>query len=99
MHNGLKLLAGVAATLVVARGGVMHRGQNLIAALSGAAADAVEASGVTDGSVSFRAPNGMVGRVARVSGTADAATRARVLNHLRQHPGIAGALWVERTAP
>jgi hypothetical protein len=67
-----------------------------MAALSGAAADAMTVERVTDGSVNFRAANGMLGRVARVSGTADAATRARVLARLRQHPGIAGAVWVER---
>lgn len=96
MHNMLKLLAGVAATLVVARGGVMLKGQTLIATLSGAAADAMLAEGVADGSVSFRSTNNMVGRVARLSGTADAATRARVLAAVRRHPGIADAIWVER---
>jgi hypothetical protein len=98
MHVALKLLAGVAATLVVARGGAMYQGQPLMAALSGAAADAMEAEAVADGSVSFRAQGGMVGRVAHLSGTADAATRARVLARLRQHPGIADAVWVERIA-
>jgi hypothetical protein len=97
MHNALKLLAGIAATLVVARGAAMIQGQPLIAALSGAAADAMAAQGVADGSVSFRADHGMVGRVARLSGTADAATRKRVIARLRQHPGIANAVWVERT--
>jgi len=99
MHNALKLLAGVAATLVVARAGAMLQGQSLMAALSGAAADAMAAEQVTDGSVSFRAASGMIGRTARVSGTADPATRARVLARLRQHPGIAHAIWVERAAP
>lgn len=99
MHNALKLLAGIAATLVVARGGAMVQGQPLIAALSGAAADAMETQGVADASVSFRSASGIVGRVAHLSGTADAATRARVIAQLRQHPGIADAVWVERTAP
>lgn len=99
MHAALKLLGGIAATLLVARGAAMLQGQPLMAALSGAAADAMDAQGVADGSVSFRAANGMVGRVARLSGTADADTRARVIAGLRQHPGIADAMWVERPAP
>jgi hypothetical protein len=99
MHIGFKLLTGVAATLVVARAGAMLQGQSLMASLSGAAADAMAAEQVADGSVSFRAASGMIGRIARVSGTADPATRARMIAHLRQHPGIADAMWVERTAP
>lgn len=97
MHKAFKLMAGIAATLLVARGGAQFQGQALMAALSGATADAMEAHGVADGSVSFRAPNGIIGRIARVSGTADPATRARVIARLRQHPGIADAVWVERT--
>lgn len=99
MHPALKLLAGLAATLVVARGAAMHQGQPLIAALAGAAADAMTAAGVIDGSVSFRSAYGLVGRVARLSGTADAATRARVIAAVRRHPGIADAIWVDRAAP
>ena len=99
MHAALKLLGGIAATLLVARGAAMLQGQPLMAALSGAAADAMAAQGVADGSVSFRRPNGMVGRVAHLSGTASASTRASVIAQLRQHPGIADATWVERSTP
>lgn len=97
MKNGLKLLAGLAATVLVARAGTLYSGQALIASLSGAAADAMAAEGVTDGSVSFRPPGGLVSRVARLSGSADPATRARVIARVRAHPGIADALWVART--
>ena len=96
MHAALKLLTGLAATIVVARGAALHRGQAIIAELGGAAAAAMRANGVADGSVHFRQPSGRVGRVARLSGTADAATRTKVIAQLRQHPGSAGAVWGPR---
>lgn len=96
MNSALKLLAGLAATVVLTRGATLHQGQALMAELGGAAAAAMRAEGVADGSVSFRQPSGLVGRVARLSGSADAATRAAVVSRTRQHPGIADAVWVAR---
>ena len=76
MHAALKLLTGLAATVVLARGAALHRGQAMMAALGGAAGAALAAEGVGDGSVRFRLPGGLTGRIAYLSGTADAATQA-----------------------
>lgn len=96
MHAALKLLTGLAATVVLARGAALHQGQAMMAQLGRAAGDALAAEGVTDGSVRFRQPGGLVGRIAHLSGTADAPTRAAVIARLQHDPGIAGAIWVER---
>lgn len=96
MHAALKLLTGLAVTVVVARGAAIHAGQGMIAELGGAAATAMRNQGVIDGSVRFRQPTGLVARVARLSGTADAATRAAVIAEVKRHPGIADAVWDER---
>jgi hypothetical protein len=56
----------------------------------------MQTQGVMDGSISFRQPSGLVARVARLSGTADPATRAAVIADLRRHPGIADAVWSPR---
>jgi hypothetical protein len=56
----------------------------------------MRSQGVMDGSISFRQPSGLVARMARLSGTADPATRAAVIAELKRHPGIAGAVWSPR---
>ena len=96
MHVALKLLAGIAATVVVARGATIHRGQAVMAELGAAAASAMRTHGVVDGSVTFRQPSYRVTRVARLSGTADAATQAAIIAQVKRHPGIADAVWAPR---
>jgi hypothetical protein len=61
---------------VLARGASLLQGQVMMAELGQAAATAIQAHGVVDGSISFRQPSGLVARVAHLSGTADPATRA-----------------------
>jgi hypothetical protein len=96
MHNGVKLLTGLAMTILLVRGAAIHRGQAMHGALAQAAADAMQAEGVPDGSVAFRNDLGLISRVVHISGTADAAARARVIAALRRHPGVADARWVAR---
>ncbi len=96
MHNGVKLLTGLAVTVLLVRGFAMHRGQALQTTLAQAAVTALQAEGVPDGSVAFRNDLGLISRVAHISGTADAATRARVIAATRRHPGVADARWVAR---
>ncbi|WP_313669729.1 hypothetical protein [Sandarakinorhabdus sp.] len=96
MHPALKLLTGLAATVVLARGASLLQGQLMMAELGQAAAAAMQAQGVVDGSISFRQPSGLVARVARLSGTADDATRAAVIGQVKRHPGIADATWSPR---
>ncbi len=94
MHAALKLLAGLAATVVVTRGATLHQGQAMMGELGAAAAMAMRHHGVIDGRVSFRQPSGRVARIARLAGTADATTRAAVIAEVKRHPGIADAVWV-----
>ncbi|WP_193743316.1 hypothetical protein [Sandarakinorhabdus sp. AAP62] len=94
MHPGFKLLAGLAATVVLARGASLHQGQAMAAKMGQAAAIAMQRHGVVDGRISFRQPSGMVARMARLSGTATTATQAAVIADLKRHPGIADAVWV-----
>jgi len=96
MYPALKLLTGLAATVVLARGASLHQGPMMMAELGRSAATAMQTQGVMDGSISFRQPSGLVARVARLSGTADAATSAALTADLRRHPGIAGAVWSPR---
>ncbi|MCU0892635.1 MAG: hypothetical protein MUE77_13095 [Sandarakinorhabdus sp.] len=96
MHAAVKLLTGLAATVVIARGATLHEGQTIMGRLGWAARQALLAQGVADGSVSFRSPGGHVGRIARLSGTADAATRAAVIARLKRNPAIADARWEAR---
>jgi hypothetical protein len=96
MHPALKLLAGLAATVVLARGAALHQGQAMATKLGEAAAAAMHRHGVGDGRIRFRQPSGMVSRVARLSGTANAATQAAVIADLKRHPGIADAVWVQQ---
>lgn len=95
MHNGLKLLTGLAATVVLAKGALITGGYTVVGRLSWAGKQALLAEGVTDGSISLRQPGGPTGRVIYVSGTASQATRAAVLTRLRNHPGIQDAHWVQ----
>jgi hypothetical protein len=96
MHAAMKLLTGLAATVVLARGAALFEGQTIMGRLGWAARQALLAHGVEDGSVTFRQPGGMVGRIPRLSGTADAATRAAIINRLKQHPAVVDARWEER---
>ena len=95
MHNGLKLLTGLAATVVLAKAAMITGGHTVIGRLNWAGKDALLAAGVADGSISLRQTGGLTGRVLYVSGTASAATRAAVLAKLRKHPGISDAQWVQ----
>jgi hypothetical protein len=96
MHAALKLLTGLAATVVLARGAALVEGQTIMGRLGWAARSALLAHGVQDGSVTFRQPGGMAGRIAWLSGTADAATRAAVIARLKRNPAIVDARWEDR---
>lgn len=96
MHNGLKLLTGLAMTGLVTHVCWRLQHQRLLAGLGRQAQAAMMAEGVVDGAVSWRNAAGWTFRVARLSGTADAATRARVIAAARAQPGIQDAVWVGR---
>lgn len=89
----LKLATGVAATALVANGAWRWEGQEIMTRLSRSAAFSMARHGITDGSVSFANDIGWLSRTARLSGTADAATRAAVAEDLSQKPGIHAVEW------
>jgi hypothetical protein len=92
----LKLATGVAATALLANGAWRNQGPEILARLSLRAAMAMLRHDITDGSVTFRADNGWIFRTARLSGTADPATRAAVTADLAKKPGIHAVDWRDR---
>ncbi len=96
MHPALKLLVGVAATGLVAKAACMWERQTLLAVLGQRSAAVLAAHGVRDGAARWTDNAGWTYRTARLSGTADAATRARVSAELAAMPGIAGVVWAPR---
>ena len=89
----LKLATGVAATALVANGAWRYEGQEIMTRLARRSANVMLRHGITDGSVSFASDSGWISRTARLSGTADPATRAAVAEELAQKPGIHAVLW------
>lgn len=95
LPNWARLLTGVLATGLIAYAGYRWHAQALLAKLGRPVAAVMLSAGVTDGSADWATPAGWTWRRARLSGTADAATRAAVLAEVRRQPGIADAEWVE----
>lgn len=87
-----KLVTGVVAATLIANGAYSRR-QEIITRLSRRSANVMLAHGVGDGSVSFTSAAGWTSRTARLAGTADPATRARISVRLAALPGIAGVEW------
>ena len=92
----IKLLTGIAATSLIAFAANMFESQRILAKLGYRASRTFVANGVTDGAVAWRTDNGWTHRIARLSGTADAATRARIRTQLAAKDGIAGVEWRDR---
>lgn len=97
MHSGLKLLTGLAATVVLARGAMQFEGHGIQGRIGWAARHALIAHGVTDGSIALRPRHGpgarFSGRIVYIAGTADAATRAAVLAQVKRAPAVEDARW------
>ena len=89
----LKLATGVAATALVANGAWRWEGQEITTRLARRSANVMLRHGINDGSVSLANDRGWLTRTARLSGTADAATRAAVAEELAQKPGLHAVLW------
>jgi hypothetical protein len=70
--------------------------QRLITTLARGSAGVMLKHGIADGTVSFRSDSGWTFRTARLSGTADPATRAAVSQDLATMPGIHSVEWVNR---
>ena len=96
MRPALKLLAGLAATGLVAKAAYVWERQSLLAALGQRAAIVLAAHGVRDGAARWTDAGGWTYRTARLSGNADAATRAAISAELAAEPGIARVVWEAR---
>lgn len=91
----LKLATGIAGTSLLATLAWQVARAPLLSDLGVRTAEVMVANGITDGSALWISPNGWTSRVARLSGTADAATRQRIRAAVTNLPGVHDALWVE----
>jgi hypothetical protein len=96
VNPALKLLAGLAATGLVAKAAYVRERQDLLAALGERSAQVLAAHGVGDGAARWTDADGWTWRTARLSGSADAATRVAISADLAAMPGIAGVMWEPR---
>jgi hypothetical protein len=92
----VKLATGIAASGLLTLAAYAWQAQALFARLGTPVAAAMLKHGVTDGSVGWTTGAGWTFRRARLSGSADAATRAAILADVRAIPGIHDASWQER---
>ena len=93
MAPAVKLLAGLVATGLVTKAAYVWERQGLLAALGRHAAETMAAHGINDGAARWTDADGWTYRTARLSGSADTATRAAVAADLAAVPGIGGVVW------
>lgn len=93
MHWRWKLATGLAASFLIAYAGWRWETQALLAVLGSEVAVVMLANGVGDGAARWHDDDGVTWRIARLSGSADAATRARITAQLERHPGIHAVVW------
>jgi outer membrane protein OmpA-like peptidoglycan-associated protein len=95
MSSHVKLLVGFIATFVVAALAFGLNRSPLLSDLGSRSAEVMAANGITDGRASWIADNGWTYRRARLSGTADPATRTRTLAAVAALDGVHDAVWVD----
>lgn len=98
MSSRVKLLVGFIATLLVAALAFALNRSPLLSDLGSRSAEVMAANGITDGRASWISETGWTYRRARLSGTADAATRARTLAAVAALDGVHSAVWVDAPA-
>ena len=86
-------MTGIAASGLLANGAYVLERQTLLADLGKGVTPVLLAHGVNDGAARWKDDAGYTRRFARLSGTADAATRDRIIAEVRALPGLAGADW------
>jgi OmpA-OmpF porin, OOP family len=94
----LKLVTGIAGTSLLAAMAWQVARAPLLSDLGVRTAEVMVANGITDGRALWQSPNGWTWRVARLSGTADLATRERTRLAIADLPGVSDAIWEETTA-
>lgn len=90
----LKLVTGVAGTSLLAAMAWQVARAPLLSDLGVRTAEVMMANGITDGRAQWQTPGGWTWRVARLSGTADAATRERTRIAVAALSGVNDAQWV-----
>jgi outer membrane protein OmpA-like peptidoglycan-associated protein len=90
----LKLVTGVAGTSLLAAMAWQVARAPLLSDLGVRTAEVMMENGITDGRVQWQTPGGWTWRVARLSGTADAATRERTRVAVAALSGVNDAQWV-----
>ena len=94
----IKLAVGVAGTSLLATAAYQLSRAPMLSDLGSRAAEVMVAHGITDGRANWVSPDGWTFRVARLSGTADVATRAHTRAAVAAIPGISEALWEDAAA-
>ena len=92
----IKLAVGVAGTALIANMAYRLVRSPLLSDLGSRSAGVMAASGITDGRVNWVSDNGWTWRVARLSGTADAATRVRTRDAVAALTGVHDAEWEDQ---
>lgn len=96
MPTRLKLATGLAATFLIATAGYRWQRQASLATLGGEVAQVMLANGVSDGAARWTDAGNHTSRIARLSGTANVATRARISAAVGDKPGIHAVVWQDR---
>ena len=91
----LKLVTGIAGTSLLASLAWQVARAPLLSDLGVRTAEVMVANGITDGSALWISPSGWTSRTARLSGTADAATRDRIRDAVAGLSGVHDARWVD----
>ncbi|NJC08367.1 OmpA family protein [Polymorphobacter fuscus] len=94
----VKLVVGVAGTALLASAAYRLVRSPLLSDLGSRTAAVMAANGITDGRAAWVTDDGWTWRIARLSGTADAATRARTLAAVADLPGVGRAVWEDAPA-
>ncbi len=89
----LRLLTGVLLTGLMTQGGLYWQRQAILAHLGAGVARVMLAHGVRDGAAAWSNDDGWTFRTARLSGSADAATRAQIIAEVAARPGVHAAVW------
>lgn len=89
----IKLAVGIAGTALIANGAYKLARSPLLSDLGSRVAAIMVANGITDGRARWVSNSGWTWRIARLSGTADAATRARTSTAVAALDGVIRAEW------
>lgn len=93
----IKLAVGIAGTALIADAAYRLVRSPLLSDLGSRTAAVMAANGITDGRANWVTDNGWTWRIARLSGTADAATRIRTQQAVAALVGVADAGWEQKS--